>query len=378
MSKRDYYEVLGVQKDADEKVLKKAFRKLAMQYHPDRNPGDSEAEAKFKEASEAYDVLNDPQKRAAYDRFGHEGMRNAGFNPGFGGAEDIFSHFSDIFSDLFGGGGGGGFGGGPRGRGGQRIRRGADLEYVLRLDFMDAIAGSEQEIEFPRHVTCQPCTGSGAKAGTGKKTCGTCRGTGQVVQQQLFIHIRTACPSCMGQGQVIEEPCGTCDGQGRNRESQKLSVTIPAGVDSGMQLRLGGKGDDGDPGAPSGDLYVTLRVREHEFFKRDGYDVYCTVPMSYAQACLGADIEIPTVYGTEFLSVPRGTPSGKVFTLRGEGIKHVNSSHRQGDQKVQVVVEVPKDLTKEEEELLRRLAELQEAKVSDKSWFRDLVGRFSS
>ncbi len=375
MSKRDYYEVLGVPKDADDQVLKKAFRKLALQFHPDRNPGDTAAEAKFKEVSEAYDVLSDGQKRAAYDRFGHEGMRGAGFNPGFGGAEDIFSHFSDIFSDLFGGGGGGM--GGGRGRGGPRVRRGADLEYVLRLDFMDAIRGTEQDIEFPRHVSCQPCTGSGAKAGTGKKTCGTCRGTGQVVQQQLFIHIRTACPACGGQGQVIEQPCPACEGKGRNRESQKLSVTIPAGVDSGMQLRLGGKGDEGDPGAPAGDLYVTLRVREHEFFKRDGYDVYCTVPMTYAQACLGSDIEIPTVYGTETLSVPRGTPSGKVFNLRGDGIRHVNASNRQGDQKVQVVVQVPKDLSKEEEELLRQLAELQDAKVSDKGFWRDLVDRFS-
>ncbi len=377
MSKRDYYEVLGVPKDADEKVLKKSFRKLAMQYHPDRNPGDAAAETKFKEASEAYDVLSDPQKRAAYDRFGHEGMRSAGFNPGFGGAEDIFSHFSDIFSDLFGGGGG--FGGGARGgRGGPRVRRGADLEYVLRLDFMDAIQGSEQEIEFPRQVGCSPCNGSGAKAGTGKKTCGTCRGTGQVVQQQLFIHIRTACPACGGQGQVVESPCPTCDGRGRNRESAKLAVTVPPGVDSGMQLRLGGKGDDGDPGAPAGDLYVTLRVREHEFFKREGYDIYCTVPVSYPQACLGAEIEIPTVYGTEMLAVPRGTPSGKVFDLRGQGIVHVNSANRRGNQHVQVVVEVPKDLSKEEEELLRQLAELQDAKVSDRGWFRDLVDRFSS
>jgi molecular chaperone DnaJ len=374
MSKRDYYEVLGVAKDADEKVLKKAFRKLALKFHPDRNPGDASAEAKFKEASEAYDVLSDDQKRAAYDRYGHEGMRGAGFNPGFGGAEDIFSHFSDIFSDLFGGGGGGG----ARGGRGGRVLRGADLEFVLRLDFMEAIKGGDQEIEFPRHVSCEPCSGSGATAGTGKKTCGTCRGTGQVVQQQLFIHIRTACPACRGQGQVIERPCLSCEGRGRQRETQKLNVTIPAGVDSGMQLRLSGKGDEGGPGGPAGDLYVTLRVLEHEFFKRDGYDIYCTVPIGYAQACLGSEIEIPTVYGTKMLSVPRGTPSGKVFSLRGNGVKVVNSKNRQGDQKVQVVVQVPTDLTKEEETLLRKLAELQDAKVSEKGFFRDFIDRFTN
>ncbi len=375
MSKRDYYEVLGVAKDVDEKELKKSFRKLALQFHPDRNPGDAEAEGKFKEISEAYDVLSDSQKRATYDRFGHEGMRSAGFNPGFSGAEDIFSHFSDIFSDLFGGSGG--FGGGRRGGGGPQVRRGADLEYVLRLDFMDAIRGGEQEIEFPRHISCEPCKGSGARAGTSRTTCGTCRGSGQVVQQQLFIHIRTACPACQGQGQVVEEPCPGCDGRGRTRQTEKLSVTIPPGVDSGMQLRLSSKGDEGDPRAPAGDLYVTLRVREHEFFKRDAYDVYCTVPVSYSQACLGSEIEVPTVYGSENLSVPRGTPSGRVFALRGCGIKHVNASHRQGDQKVQVIVAVPTELSAEEEDLLRKLADLQDAKVADKGFWRDLVDRIT-
>lgn len=359
--KRDYYEVLGVPKDADGKVLKKAFRKLALQYHPDRNPDNPEAEAKFKEASEAYEVLSDDQKRATYDRFGHEGLRGSGYNPGFQDMGDIFSHFGDIFGDLFGGGG-------RRGGGRARARRGADLEYQLRLDFMEAVEGCQQDIEVPKHVHCKPCNGSGAKPGSTPSKCGTCGGVGEVIQQQMFLRIRTTCPSCHGKGTTITDPCTSCNGKGRVRETEKLSVTVPAGVDTGMQLRLSGKGQAGDVGAPPGDLYVTIRVKEHEFFKRDGLHVFTQVSISYPQACLGTQFEVPTVKGQRSLDVPRGTPSGKVFVLPKQGITGVNG-RGQGDHHVQVVVEVPKKLSDEEEELIRQLAAHQDGKVAAERGF---------
>jgi len=366
---RDYYEVLDVERDADDKVLKKSFRKLALKFHPDRNPDDPEAEAKFKEASEAYDVLSDPQKRQIYDQYGHEGLRQGGASPGFHDVEDIFSQFGDLFGDLFGGGRSRGRRGGPR--------RGASLEYGMRLDFMDAINGVKKDIEVPKNATCETCTGSGAKPGSKPTTCGTCNGVGEVIQQQMFLRIRTTCPRCAGKGKVITEPCGSCGGRGRTRITEKLSVTIPPGVDTGMQLRLAGKGEAGDSGAPAGDLFVTVQVQAHEFFKRDGYDVYCTVPISYPQACLGTQLKVPTVYGEADLSVPRSTPSGKVFTLRGEGITSVSGRGR-GDQHIQVVVEVPKSLSPEEEELLRRLATHQDGKVAGKGFWRDFLDKITS
>jgi len=357
---RDYYEVLGVGKDADAKVIKKAYRKLAMQFHPDRNPDNPEAEAKFKEASEAYSVLSDEQKRATYDRYGHAGLRGSGHNPGFQNTDEIFSHFSDLFGDLFGFGGGGG-----GRRGGQRVRSGSDLQYRLPIDFLEAIHGISKEIEIPRAMLCSPCEGSGAKPGSQPRTCSTCNGMGEVIQTQMFLRIRTTCPSCHGQGKVIVDRCETCDGNGRVREAQTLKVDVPAGVYTGLRLRLTGKGDEGGPGAPPGDLYVVLDVKEHDFFKRDGDDIYCTVPISYAQACLGATVMVPTVDNLEGedLEVPRATPSGKVLTLRGKGAPRLGGRRGNGDQHVQVVVAVPKKLSAEEEELIRQLATLQDEKV---------------
>lgn len=367
-SKRDYYEVLEVPRDADAATLKKAFRKLALQYHPDKNPGDATAEARFKEASEAYDVLSNPEKRAHYDRFGHEGMRGQGFDPGFQNVGDIFTHFGDIFGDIFGGGGG-------RRGGRPGMQRGSDLEVGLRLEFMEAVNGCQKEVEVGRHNPCGGCEGRG-RTGTKVVSCPTCGGRGEVIQQQMFLRIRTVCPACRGQGKTVGDPCTDCGGRGRVRVSDKLVVTVPPGVDTGNQLRLTGKGDLGDPGAPPGDLYVTIGVGEHEFFKRDGLDVYCSVPVSYPQACLGATLKVPTVRGEESLEIPRGTASGKVFTLRGKGISGVNG-RGQGNQHIQVVVDVPKKLSPREEELIRELAQLQDGKVGEKGFWRDFLDRIS-
>lgn len=363
--KRDYYEVLGVARDADKDTIKKAFRKLALQFHPDRNKDNPEAEAKFKEASEAYEVLSDDEKRATYDRFGHDGLRGGGYDPGFQNVNDVFSHFGDLFEDLFGG------------RGGRRqgARRGADLELGLRLEFLEAVEGCRKDVEVTRNAHCTTCEGTGAAAGAKAETCTTCGGVGEVYQQVGFLRMRSPCPHCRGRGSVIRNPCRACEGRGRVRTSEKLSVTVPAGVDTGNQLRLPGKGDLGEPGAPPGDLFVTLQVKPHDLFKREGLDVYCTLPVGYPQACLGAEIKVPTVYGEERLEVPRATPSGKVFTLRGKGIKGVNG-RGQGDHHVQVVVEVPKKLSAREEELIRELAQLQEAKVGgDKSFVDEIRSR---
>jgi molecular chaperone DnaJ len=307
-----------------------------------------------------------------YDRFGHDGLRGAGFNGGFQNNEEIFSHFSDIFGDLFGFGGGGGGGGRRRGP-----RRGPDLEYPLTIEFLEAAKGCEREIQVPKHAVCQECDGSGAAAGSQPQTCATCRGAGEVVQAQMFLRIRTTCPSCGGRGKVVRDPCKPCEGSGRTRISEKLKVTIPAGIDDGMQLRLQGKGDAGDPGAPAGDLYISVRVAEHELFGRDGHNVLCQVPISYATACLGGDVTVPTIDGEETLSVERGTPSGKVYTLRDKGIPALNGRGR-GDQLVQVVVAVPRTLTAKEEELVRQLALLQDAKVADRSIWKEFLNRWTS
>ncbi len=365
---RDYYEVLGVAKDADASTIKKSYRKLAMKFHPARNPDNPEAEAKFKEASEAYSVLSDDQKRATYDRFGHAGLRGAGHSPGFQNSDEIFSHFSDLFGDLFGFGGGGG---GRRGRGGGGARGGADLQFRVQIDFLEAIHGVSKEIEVPRAVLCEPCNGGGAEPGSKPATCTTCGGVGEVIQSQMFLRIRTTCPTCRGRGTVIQTPCKICSGQGRTRESSQLMVNIPAGVSTGLQLRLTGKGDQGDRGAPPGDLYVLLDVQEHDFFKRDGDDIFCTVPVSYPQACLGAKIKVPTVDGEEELDVGRGTPSGKVITLRGKGAPRLGGRRGKGDHHIQVVVAVPEKLAPEEEELIRKLAGMQDQSVVKKGFLRE-------
>jgi molecular chaperone DnaJ len=366
--KRDYYDVLGVTRTASAAEIKKSFRQLAMKFHPDKNPGDREAEVKFKEVAEAYEILSDEQKRQMYDRFGHDGLRGAGLNAGFQSSDEVFMHFADLFGDLFGMGGGG------RRRG---PRRGPDLEYPLHVDFLEAAKGCEKEIQVPKHAPCASCDGTGAQAGSQPQVCGTCRGAGEVVQAQMFLRIRTACPTCGGQGKVIKDPCGECQGSGRTRVSEKLKVTIPAGVDDGMQLRLQGKGDVGDPGAPPGDLYVTIRLAEHEIFQRDGNNVLVQMPIGYATACLGGEISVPTIDGEEKITIARGTPSGKVVTLRGKGIPAINGRGR-GDQLVQVVVAVPKTLSAKEEELIRQLATLQEEKIGERNMWKEFINRLTS
>ena len=371
---RDYYEVLGVSKDADEATIKKAFKKAARKFHPDLNQDDPTAEDKFKEASEAYDVLSTPEKRRIYDQYWHEGLQGRGFDPNFTDVGDIFSAFSDLF--------GGGFGdlfGRRRGGGRRGPRRGADLEVVLRLDFMEAAHGCTKEIEVPRHAFCGVCDGSGLKGGASRTTCGTCAGHGQVVQAQGFLRVRTVCPTCRGQGSMAapEDHCEGCGGSGQMPETVKLEARVPAGSYGGLQIRHAGKGELGDPGAPRGDLYLTLDVQPHEVFKRDGADVYVTVPVPYPVMALGGDINIPTVYGEEEFAVPRGTPSGEVFVLRGKGVEHLRARGRMGDQHVRLVVDVPKAVSDEEEELLRRLAEVQDTGVAEKGFWQELFQKFT-
>jgi len=368
--KRDYYEVLGVEREAGPDELKRSYRKLALKYHPDRNQ-EADAESRFKEVSEAYQVLSDPQKREAYNRFGHQGMGGAGYQPGFQNVDDIFSHFGDIFGDIFGfGGGGGGGGGGGR----RRARRGADIEYPLEIDFLDAVHGCSHDVAVPKHKLCDTCEGSGAAPGSQPTACGTCGGQGEVIQAQGFFRIRTTCPTCRGEGRVIQEPCPACSGRRAVPVSEKLKITLPAGVDDDMQLRLGGKGEPSLAGGPPGDLYVTVRVKAHEDFERRGLDIYSQVPMSFPQACVGTMLNVDTVDGEQELEIPPGTPSGKVFRLYGKGVSAVRRRQR-GDHYVQAVVAVPKSLSAEEEVLVRQLAELQDERVQEKGFFRDLMDR---
>lgn len=367
---RDYYEVLGVSKSATDPEIKKAYRKLAMKHHPDRNPDNAEAESLFKEASEAYSVLSTADKRATYDRYGHAGLQGAGMNSGFDNADEIFSHFSDMFGDLFG------FSGG-RGGGGRRGRRGGDLNVRVGVDFLEAVHGCQQEITIGRDGQCEPCDGSGVEPGHEPETCDTCGGVGEVVQAQMFLRIRTVCPACHGRGKVVRHPCGDCRGRGTQKVSDTLTVSVPAGIEGGQVLRLTGKGNEGSEGAPAGDLYVEISAAPHEFFERRGADVFCELPVSYAQACLGAEISVPTVHGETSLTVPAGTPSGKVFQLNNEGAPRLDGRGR-GMQFVQMVVAVPKSLTPREEELLRELAELQDEHVVERGFLREFWGRLTS
>lgn len=345
MAKRDFYEVLGVERGASEAELKKAYRRLAMKYHPDRNPDDKASEEKFKEANEAYEVLSDAAKRSAYDQYGHAGvdpqMGGGGGGPGGANFSDIFG---DVFSDFFGGGGGRG-----GGRGG--AQRGSDLRYTLELDLEEAVRGTSVTIRVPTLVNCKPCDGSGAKKGTTPVTCTTCGGIGQVRMQQGFFSVQQTCPRCHGQGKMITDPCTSCHGQGRVEEHKTLSVKVPAGVDTGDRIRLTGEGEAGAMGGPSGDLYVVVNVREHAIFQRDGKHLYCEVPISFADAALGGELEVPTLDGRVKLKIPEGTQTGKMFRLRGKGVAPVRGGGA-GDLMCKVAVETPVKLDKRQRELL--------------------------
>jgi molecular chaperone DnaJ len=353
MSKRDLYEILGLQKNAGEDEIKKAYRRLAMKFHPDRNAGDkaAEAERQFKEVKEAYEILSNPQKRAAYDQFGHAGVDPSvgGGRPGAGGFGGGGASFSDIFGDVFGDiFGANGRRGGPN--------RGADLRYNLELSLEEAVAGTTVKIRVPSYSKCGTCNGSGAKPGTSPKTCPTCAGLGQVRMQQGFFSVQQTCPRCHGRGQVIEEACPTCHGQGRVQEQKTLSVKVPPGVDTGDRIRLAGEGEAGEAGGPAGDLYVQVAVKEHPIFTREDAHLFCEVPISFGTAALGGELHVPTLDGRVLLKIPAGTQTGKIFRMRGKGVKPVRGNVP-GDLLCKVVVETPVNLTSEQRELLRKLDE---------------------
>ena len=364
MAKRDYYEVLGVSKSASAGEIKKAYRRLAMKYHPDRNKDDAKAEDRFKEAKEAYEVLNDAEKRSAYDQFGHDGLRGGG-QGGFG-AEGFSDIFGDVFGDIFGGG-----------RGGAQVFRGADLAYELPLELEKAISGDSVTIDVPSQVSCDTCAGSGARKGTKPQQCATCKGGGQVRMQQGFFSIQQTCPNCKGSGTTITDPCNDCRGRGSVHKTRTLSVKVPAGVDDGDRIRLSGEGEAGRNGGPPGDLFVQIRLRPHKLFQREGANLLCEVPISFAQAALGGDVELPTLHGSNVsLKVPAGTQSGKVFRLRGKGVVTVRDA-RKGDLFARVAVETPVNLTAEQKELLGAFdATMQDSTHSPRvgGWF-DTVKR---
>jgi molecular chaperone DnaJ len=346
MTKRDYYEILGISKTASNEEIKKNYRKIAMQSHPDKNPGDKKAEERFKEAAEAYEVLSDKQKREIYDHYGHEGLSNTGFR-GFNGFDDIFTNFGDIFEDVFGFGNARG-----RGRSRSAARAGTDLRYDLKISFLEAAFGLTTTIDLEKLNTCSKCHGSGAAAGSSPETCRTCQGRGQVLQSSGFFTISSTCPHCGGHGKVIAKPCSHCRGMGKEKIAKSVQLKIPAGVETGSRLRLRSEGEAGDQGGPSGDLYVFLHVEDHDFFVRSGDDIICRVPISFVQAALGATIEVPTLEEKEKIKIPKGTQNGKTLRLKGKGIPHIRGYGR-GDQIVEVFVQIPIDLNKKQEELLR-------------------------
>jgi len=347
MSKRDYYEVLGVSKNASEAELKKAYRRAAQKHHPDRNPDDKQAEENFKECKEAWEVLSDSQKRAAYDQFGHAGVdpsMGAGAGPGAGGFGGGFNDiFGDVFGDIFGGG---------RGGGGQRVYRGSDLRYNLDLSLEDAVAGTEVKIRIPTQVSCTECNGSGAKKGTSPTQCTTCGGRGQVRMQQGFFSVQQTCPHCRGTGSIITDPCHKCHGKGRVSEHKTLSVKVPAGVDTGDRIRLAGEGEAGESGGPPGDLYVQIQVKEHPIFVREDNNLFCEVPISFTTAALGGELEVPTLNGRVNLKIPAETQTGRMFRMRGKGVKPVRGGPT-GDLLCRVKVETPVNLTRKQKDLLR-------------------------
>ncbi|WP_235409946.1 molecular chaperone DnaJ [Proteus terrae] len=359
MAKRDFYEVLGLSKTANEKEIKRAYKRLAMKYHPDRNQGDKDSEAKFKEIKEAYEILSDAQKRAAYDQYGHAAFEQGGFGGqgggGFGGGADFGDIFGDVFGDIFGGG-----------RRQQRAARGSDLQYNMDLTLEEAVRGVAKEIRIPTLETCDKCHGSGAKEGTSAETCSTCHGAGQVHLRQGFFTVQQACPTCHGRGKVIKEPCSKCHGDGRVERSKTLSVKIPAGVDTGDRIRLSGEGEAGENGAPAGDLYVQVHVRQHHIFERDGNNLYCEVPINFAIAALGGEIEVPTLDGRVKLKIPAETQTGKMFRMKGKGVKSVRSSSI-GDLMCRVVVETPVKLNEKQKELMQQLGESFGGKSGEKN-----------
>ena len=355
-TKGDYYEILGVRRDCDDGQLKASYRKLAMKYHPDRNPEDREAEEKFKEAAEAYNVLSDPQKRNLYDQYGHQGLEGSGFS-GPGGFEEVFSSFGDIFEDFFGLGSGG--------RTKSRARRGADLRYDLTLSFMEAAFGTDTEIAVEKTATCPSCSGSGCASGSQPENCTTCGGTGQVSRNQGFFTVRTTCPSCRGAGRMIKNPCGNCHGTGQITVKKKVAVKIPGGVDNGSRLRLSGEGEAGANNGIQGDLYVFIHVEPHDFFQRNNTDVICSVQISFAQAALGTRIKVPTLTGEKMLDIPKGTQPGDVFRFAGEGIPSLRTNRR-GDQIIQTEIKTPTNLNKKQIALLKEFEGIEARKFTNK------------
>ena len=350
MAKEDFYKLLGVEKNASDAELKKSYRRMAMKFHPDRNKDDpGKAEVKFKQVKEAYEILSDPKKRAAYDQFGHAGVEQAmGGGPGgFGGGENFSDIFGDVFGDIFGGGGGGG-------RRRSNVQAGSDLRYNLELSLEEAVGGTDATVRVPVLVACKECHGSGAKKGSSPVTCSTCQGQGQVRMQQGFFSVQQTCPTCRGTGKQIKDPCRKCHGQGRVQEDKTLSVKVPAGVDTGDRIRLAGEGEAGVNGGPSGDLYVQVQVRDHAIFTRDGANLYCEVPISFPVACLGGELEVPTLKGKVKLKIPAETQTGKLFRLRGKGVKPVRGGSV-GDLLCRVQIETPVRLTKEQKVLLEQL-----------------------
>ena len=361
MSKRDYYEVIGVDPNASDEKIKKAYRKLALKFHPDRNPGDKVAEDSFKEAAEAYEVLRDPEKRNIYDQFGHEGLQGTGFT-GFGGFEDIFSAFGDIFEDFFG------FG--PRRRTRRTAARpGADLLYDLRIEFAEAVFGTEKEIEINTLGECDKCSGTGRKPGTDEEICPLCNGQGQIFQSQGFFRISTTCHRCGGHGHVVTNPCDSCGGAGQEQVTRKVIVKVPAGVDTGTRLRVPNQGEGGYRAGPPGDLYVRLHIEPHEFFERDGNHLYCQIPISMVQAALGDTIEIQTLDGTRSVKIPPGTQSGQFIRLRGDGVPNLRGYGR-GDLHIDLQVKTPVNLDKRQEDLMREFAEIEKSKKSSQKLFK--------
>jgi molecular chaperone DnaJ len=363
--KRDYYDILDVNRNASEKEIKKSYRRLALKYHPDRNPDDKEAEERFKEAAEAYEVLRDVEKRQIYDHYGHAGLQGTGFR-GFSGFDDVFSSFGNIFEDFFG------FGGRSRSR--RWARKGTDLQYDLKISFIDAAFGKEKEIEVPKVQTCQSCGGTGVESGFEREVCRACGGRGQIARSQGFIRIATTCPNCGGSGEFITHPCNECKGTGRAQVRKKINVKIPAGIDSGMRLKLRGEGDPSTNGGPPGDLYVQIHVEPHEFFERQEENVICRVPISFVNAALGTTLEIPTLDGSEKMHIPEGTQPGDILRLKGKGIPRLRGQGR-GDQIVRVDVRIPKNLSREQEELLREFAGLEMGESNNKFSLRDFISK---